>query len=178
MSMLVVSPPGGEPGELGLSLYSAAIEYWGLWVRGIFVHPITVTEMTVSAAFIIIIFVAAFLLPKKIRKWSIIAASSITAVLLSFFVIRPYWIDHQVSKKTEQLNRFLEGEYPNQAWKISRQTGRQYSPYQLSVEFENEKGWIYTYSVVDEKNICQSVWTPPEGSFPNEGKHFERNKCD
>ncbi|MGM0842844.1 MAG: hypothetical protein ACQEWE_19080 [Bacillota bacterium] len=141
-------------------------------------HSITVIEMTVSAAFIIIIFAIAFLLPKKIRKLSIIAVSSITAILLSFFAIRPYWIDYQVSKKTERLNHFLEGKYPNQEWEISRQTGRQYNPYHLLVEFENEKGWTYTYSVVDEKNICQNVWTPPEGSFPNEGKHFERNNCD
>ncbi len=140
-------------------------------------HPITVIEMTTCAAFITIIFAIAFLLPKKIRKRSLIAASSITVIVLSFFMIRPYWIDYQVSKKTEQLDHFLEKKYPDQEWEIGHQTGRQYNPYHLKVEFENEIGWTYTYSVVDEKNICQSSWTPPEGSLPKEGKHFERSHC-
>ncbi len=131
-----------------------------------------------SVFLIIIIFVAALLVPKKSRNLSLIIASSITVILLSFFAIRPYWIDDQVSNKAEQLEDYLEGKYPNQEWEISRQTGRQYNPYHLNVEFDNEKGWIYTYSVVVEKNICQSVWTPPEGKSPHEGEHFESNHCE
>ncbi|XXM72357.1 hypothetical protein ACQ0QQ_00185 [Lysinibacillus sphaericus] len=99
-------------------------------------------------------------------------------LILLFFALRPLWIDYQVSRKTERLNHYLEEKYPGQEWKISRQTGRQYNPYHLVVEFENEIGWTYTYSVVDEKNICQSVWTPPEGRLPNEGEHFEGDDCD
>jgi heme/copper-type cytochrome/quinol oxidase subunit 2 len=142
------------------------------------VHPITVIEILMSAVPIFILFVTAFLLPEKIRRLSIIAASSATILILLFFALRPFWIDYQVSRKTEKLNHYLEGKYPGQEWEISRRTGRQYNPYHLMVEFENEKGWTYTYSVVDEKNICQSVWTPPEGRLPNEGKHFERNECE
>lgn len=143
-----------------------------------FVHPITLLEISMCAACIMILFAITFLLPKKSRKLSFITASSITLIVLSFFVIRPYWIDYQVSNKTEQLDHFLEKRYPDQEWEIGHQTGRQYNPYHLKVEFENEKGWIYTYSVVDEKNICQNAWTPPEGSLPKEGKHFERNQCE
>jgi hypothetical protein len=134
--------------------------------------------MTTCASCIMILFAIAFLLPKKSRKLSFIIASSITAIVLSFFVIRPYWIDYQVSHKTEQLDHFLEKKYPNQEWEIGHQTRRQYNPYHLRVEFENEKGWIYTYSVIDEKTIYQTAWTPPEGSLPKEGKHFERNQCE
>ncbi|MGG3913305.1 hypothetical protein [Rossellomorea vietnamensis] len=141
-------------------------------------HPITLLEISMCAACIMILFAITFLLPKKSRKLSFITASSITLIVLSFFVIRPYWIDYQVSNKTEQLDHFLEKRYPDQEWEIGHQTGRQYNPYHLKVEFENEKGWIYTYSVVDEKNICQNAWTPPEGSLPKEGKHFERNQCE
>ncbi|MCR8848399.1 hypothetical protein NQ095_08300 [Rossellomorea sp. SC111] len=141
-------------------------------------HPITLIEITMCAAFIMILFAIAFLFPKKSRKLSLITASSITVIVLSFFVIRPYWIDYQVSKKTAQLDHFLEKKYPDQEWEIGHQTGRQYNPYHLKVEFENEKGWTYTYSVVDEKTICQNAWTPPEGSLPKEGKHFERNQCE
>lgn len=131
-----------------------------------------------SAALIFILYVTAFLLPAGIRKWSIIAASSTTILILLFFALRPFWIDYQVSRKTEKLNHYLEGKYPGQKWEVSRRIGRQYNPYHLMVEFENEKGWTYTYSVVDEKNICQSVWTPPEGRLPNEGEHFERKECE
>ncbi|KSU64536.1 hypothetical protein AS034_01480 [[Bacillus] enclensis] len=141
-------------------------------------HPITVIEMLMSAALIFLLFVTAFLLPAKIRRLSIIAASSATVLILLFFALRPFWIDYHVSRKTEQLNHYLERKYPGQEWKISRRIGRQYNPYHLMVEFENEKGWTYTYSVVDEKNICQSVWTPPEGRLPNQGEHFERNECE
>ncbi|WP_175987245.1 hypothetical protein [Bacillus sp. Marseille-Q1617] len=141
-------------------------------------HPITGIEILLSAALIFILFVTAFLLLEKIRRVSIIAASSTTVLLLSFFALRPYWIDYQVSRKTEQLNHYLEGKYPGQEWEISRQNGRQYNPYHLNVQFANEKGWTYTYSILDEKNICQSVWTPPEGILPNEGKHFDRGECE
>ncbi|WP_406686551.1 hypothetical protein [Rossellomorea vietnamensis] len=141
-------------------------------------HPITLLEITMCAVFILILFAITFLLPKKSRKWSFIIASSITLIVLSFFVIRPFWIDYQVSHKTEQLDHFLEKKYPNQEWEIVHQTGRQYNPYHLEVEFENEKGWTYTYSVVDEKNICQNAWTPSEGSLPKEGKHYERDQCE
>jgi hypothetical protein len=94
--------------------------------------------------------------------------------LLLSFAIRPYWIDHQVSRKTEQLNRYLEEKYPNQEWEISRQVSRQYNPYHLQVRFKNEKGWIYIYSVANEKKIRQSVWIPPGGNSFEEGKHYEK----
>jgi hypothetical protein len=140
----------------------------------ILLHPITAIEITASVVFVIVIFVIAFFLPNKVRKLSLIMAYSLTVILLLFFAVRPYWIDYQVSKKTEQLNQYLEGKYPNQDWEISRQVGRQYNPYHLEVSFKNEKGWTYTYSVVNEENIYQSVWVPPGGKFPDEGKHYEK----
>ncbi len=148
-----------------------------MW-RGDFMHPITVIEITMSIIFFLATFVIALFLPKKIRKLSLIIASLLTLLLLLFFVIRPYWIDYQISKKIEQLNQYLVEKYPNQEWTISRNEGRQYNPHHLEVEFENEKGWTYTYSVVNENKICQSVWSPPEGKFPDEGKHFESNHCE
>ncbi len=141
-------------------------------------HPITVIEITVSIILVIVTFVIALLLPKNSRKFWLMIASLLTVLLLLFFTIRPYWVDYQVSKKIEQLNQYLVEKYPNQEWTIRQQEGRQYNPYHLKVEFETEKGWTYTYSVVNEKNICQSVWTPPEGKFPDEGKHFESDHCE
>lgn len=136
-------------------------------------HPITIFEIAASTVFVMIMFVIALLLPKKVRKLSLCMSCSLTVLLLLLFVIRPYWIDYQVSNKTKQLNLYLEERYPNQKWEISRQVGRQYNPYHLNVNFINEKGWTYTYSVVNEKNIFQSSWMPPEGKFPDAGKHYE-----
>jgi len=136
-------------------------------------HPITIFEIAASIGFVMIMFVIALLLPKKVRKLSLCMSCSLTVLLLLLFVIRPYWIDYQVSNKTKQLNLYLEERYPNQEWEISRQVGRQYNPYHLNVNFINEKGWTYTYSVVNEKNIFQSSWMPPEGKFPDAGKHYE-----
>lgn len=141
-------------------------------------HPITVIEITVSVVFLIVIFVAALLLPSKFKKLGIISALSITAIILSFFAIRPYWVDFQAAKKTEQLQRYLEEKYPDEQWDISRQTGRQYNPYHINVTFNNENDWIYTYFVINENNICQRAWSSPEGKFPDEGKHFEGNQCE
>lgn len=136
-------------------------------------HPITIFEIAASIGFVMIMFVIALLLPKKVRKLSLYMSCSLTVLLLLLFIIRPYWIDYQVSNKTKQLNIYLEERYPNQKWEISRQAGRQYNPYHLNVNFINEKGWTYTYSVVNEKNIFQSSWMPPEGKFPDAGKHYE-----
>lgn len=111
---------------------------------------------------------------RKLRKAGLIIVSSITVLLLLSFAIRPYWIDYQVSRKTEQLNHYLEEKYPNQEWEISRQAGRQYNPYHLQVRFKNEEGWIYIYSVVNEKKIHQSVWVPSGGNSFEEGKHYEK----
>ncbi|WP_156791327.1 hypothetical protein [Bacillus sp. SG-1] len=80
-----------------------------------------------------------------------------------------------MTKKTEALKEYLSEKYPGEEWEIQRQVGRQYNPYHLEVTFDNEKDWAYTYSVADKNKICQSVWTPPEGMLPREGKHFEED---
>ncbi|MDH6370406.1 uncharacterized membrane protein (UPF0136 family) [Paenibacillus sp. PastF-3] len=61
-------------------------------------------EGDVAVVFVLIIFGVALFLPRKIRKSGLIIVSSITVLLLLSFAIRPYWIDYQVSRKTEQLN--------------------------------------------------------------------------
>lgn len=137
-------------------------------------HPITAIEIMFSVVFVLIMFGIALFLPRKFRKSGLIIVSLITVFLLLSFAIRPYWIDYQVSRKTEQLNHYLEGKYPNQEWEISRQVGRQYNPYSLEVRFENEKGWIYIYSVVNHNKIYQSAWVPAGGKSSDVGKHYEQ----
>jgi len=137
-------------------------------------HPITVIEIVTSVGFVLVIFVIVLVSPTRIRKLGLIVASILTLLLLLSFAIRPVWIEFQVSKKTEQLNQYLEKKYPYQEWEISRPEGRQYNPYHLTVRFKNEAGWAYTYLVADN-NIHQIVWIPPEGKSPEEGTHSEMN---
>lgn len=136
-------------------------------------HPITAIEILLSVVVVLVIFVIAVLLPKRIRKISLFTACTLTVFLVISFAIRPYWIDYQVSRKTVQLNQYLEEKYPNQTWEISRQVGRQYNPYHLQVRFENEQDWMYIYSVTNPNKIHQSVWIPAGGRFPDQGKHYE-----
>ncbi|MBM7553951.1 hypothetical protein [Thalassobacillus pellis] len=102
-------------------------------------HPITATEITTSVIFVIGIFVMSLLTPSNIRKHCLLVSISLTALLLMLFAVRPFWIDYQVSKKTEQLKEYLEETFPQQEWKISQQEGRQYNPYHLIVEFKKRK---------------------------------------
>jgi len=136
-------------------------------------YPITAIEIVTATVFVIVLFVIAFLLPKRIRKFSLLAASSLTTIVLLFFAVRPFWIEYQAEKRMEYLNRYLEKKYPNEEWKIRRLEGVRYSPYHFDVEFKNEKGWIYRYSVGGEQEICQNAWALPDGIRPAEGKHYE-----
>jgi len=144
----------------------------------ILLHSITVIEISVSIFVVLATILLAFLLPRKISKLAIIIAPILSILFILFFAIRPYWVGYQVSKKIEKLNQYLVEKYPHQEWTISRHEGRQYNPYHFEVEFKNEKGWTYTYLVENENNICQTVWTPPEGKFPDDGKHFESKHCE
>ncbi|MCA1064065.1 hypothetical protein QTG56_02435 [Rossellomorea sp. AcN35-11] len=140
-------------------------------------HPITATEITFALIFVMVILVISLLRPSNIRKLGLIVSIALTTILLIFFAVRPFWIGYQVSKKTEQLNQYLEEKFPQQDWEMRGQEGRQYSPYHFIVQFKNEKGWYYTYSIVNETNICQNAWSTPEGNTPDEGKHFD-NPCE
>lgn len=136
-------------------------------------HPITVIEIIASTVFAIILFVIPLLMPSRWRKKGFYTAASMTLLLLLLFAVRPFWNEYRVSIKKEYLNQYLEKYYPNQKWEISKREGRQYNIHHLEVRFENEKDWIYSYSVSSRKKICQSVWSPPEGKVPDEGRHYE-----
>ncbi|MCJ8008161.1 hypothetical protein ACFFF5_11030 [Lederbergia wuyishanensis] len=141
-------------------------------------HPITVIEIIASSIFIGLLFIVAIFLPRRLRKPGIYIASLLTFLLLMFFAARPYIHDYQFAKKKEYLNQYLINQYPNQNWEITRQIGRQYNRNYLLVNFDNERDWTYAYLVKNKKRICQGAWMPPEGKFPDEGKHYEVKDCE
>jgi hypothetical protein len=136
-------------------------------------HPITVIEILAAVVFISILFIIAILIPKSKRKIGLYPAGFITVIVLAFFLIRPHWINYQVSVKTEQLHAYLEKKYPGEEWVITRNVGRQYNPYHLAVKFSNEKGWTYMYWVKDAAKIKQTGYSVPVGEEKKEGEHFQ-----
>jgi hypothetical protein len=137
-------------------------------------HPITVIEIIFTAIFLAALFTISMLIPKTKRKIGLYAACLITVIVLAFFLIRPHWINYQVSIKTEQLHAYLEKKYPGEKWKITRRTGRQYNPYHLEVEFSSEKDFKYLYWVKDAANIKQTGYAVPVSETENsEPKHFQ-----
>jgi hypothetical protein len=137
-------------------------------------YPITVIEIIFTVIFLGALFIIVILIPKTKRKIGLYAASLITVIVFAFFLIRPHWVNYQVSIKTEQLHAYLEKNYPGEDWKIKRKVGRQYNPYHLDVEFENEKGWFYTYWVKSADTIKQKGYAAPVSETENrEPKHFQ-----
>ncbi|MED1864143.1 hypothetical protein P4V41_11830 [Fictibacillus nanhaiensis] len=92
-------------------------------------HPITVIEIMFTVTLISTLFIIAFLIPKTKRKIGLYTASRITALVLLFFILRPFWINYHVSVKKEQLTLYLEKQFPNEKWQITQNIGRQYNPY-------------------------------------------------
>jgi hypothetical protein len=136
-------------------------------------HPITVIEIIFIVIFLGALFTIAMLIPKAKRKIGLYVSGFITVIVLAFFLIRPHWINYQVSIKSEQLHAYLEKKYPGEDWKITRRTGRQYNPYHLEVEFSSEKGWKYLYWVKDAANIKQTGYSVPDGDTRIEGDHYD-----
>ncbi|WP_137791446.1 hypothetical protein [Bacillus sp. E(2018)] len=134
-------------------------------------HPITVIEIMFTLTFISALYIVAIFIPKTKRKIGLYTASIITALVLLFFIIRPFWIDYHVSVKKEQLTTYLEKNFPNEKWQITQNIGRQYNPYIFLVEFHNEKGWKYHYFVKNADHIKQHGLSMPDGVEQMEGKH-------
>lgn len=135
-------------------------------------HPITIIEILLAIGIVAVLLVIAFLLPRNIRKISLTVVLCVALAESAFFAVRPFWIDYHIGIKIEQLNEHLEKKYPGEDWEISRRTSRNYNPYHLEVRFDNEKGWVYTYSV-NKNEIKQVAIGVPDYQLDNEGKHYE-----
>lgn len=141
-------------------------------------QPITVLEIAVSGTIVVLLGLAVLFLPKRAKKQGIILTLSITALIILFFAIGPYYLQNQIAKKKEYLIQYLEEQFPGETWTITREEGRQYSRSYFKVNFANEADWTYLYHVADEKKICQGGWIPPkEDMRSTEGKHYKSGGC-
>jgi len=137
-------------------------------------QSITAIEIVIFSIVIIVCSYILLFFSRKTRKLGFVVTGILALVIIFLFVIRPYYIDHQVNIKTTQLNQYLTNKYPNETWKINRQVQKHYNPYRLEVIFENEPEWTYIYKVIDQnKIILTSYSSTSEKSSLNESKHPE-----
>lgn len=134
--------------------------------------PITIIEILIAVGIVLFLLLLVFIFLKKSRRLGLFFVLFVTIAELAFFAVRPFWIDYHVTIKTEQLEEYLEKKYPGEKWEISRRNGRQYNPYHLEVRFENEKKWIYFYSV-NGKKIRQIAVSVPDQQYHKNGLHYE-----
>lgn len=137
-------------------------------------HPISIIELSLAIGLFILFTFLSFVVFIKTRKNIFKFVGFLLIVEILFFSVRPVWINYKVSIKINQLEAYLNEKYPNEKWKISRNSGRQYNPYHLKVTFQNEKNWTYSYVVRDNKTINQNGYIVPEGQLKIQGKHIER----
>ncbi|MEH7883664.1 hypothetical protein V7654_04990 [Bacillus sp. JJ1609] len=135
-------------------------------------HPITIIEILIAMGSVIGLLILVYIFRKKYRRLGLILVFSLAIAEITFFAVRPFWIDYHVAIKTEQLDEYLEKKYPGEKWEINRRIGRQYGPYQLEVRFGNEQGWVYLYSV-NENKINQVSVGVPDDEYYEAGKHYE-----
>lgn len=117
-------------------------------------EPTTLIKIISSVFFVTTLFIIIIFIPQNTKAKGIKISTSITILLILFFIFRPFWLEYQIGKKEKMLTNYLE------------------------VQFKSEKDWIYGYSVKNKNGICQNEWTPPEGKLPKEGKHFEKRHCE
>lgn len=141
----------------------------------IVLHPITIIEMMIAIGILMVFFIVA-LLTKKKRKLFLTITVFVLLAEVTFFIARPYWIDHQLSERKIELEEYLESKYPNENWEISTVNHRENltsNPYYLKVVFESEPLYTYSYYVNGGGDVEQrSIYTPD--STPLEKlQHFE-----
>lgn len=119
-------------------------------------HPITLIELSLICAVLFIFFFTSFFFKGKWRRGGFITTAFVFVLILSAFIIRPYWTDYQIVKRTTVLNDYLEEHYLDRSWEITSvdfRKYRQYNPYHLRVTFKDEPLNVYSYYVKKGKDI-------------------------
>ncbi|WP_017754015.1 hypothetical protein [Calidifontibacillus oryziterrae] len=127
-------------------------------------HPIELIELMIASGILLVFLLISFVFKGKWRM--VIQRLAIVYVIsfISFYVIRPYWIDLQLEKKVGFLQLQLEQQYPEETWEIwtvpHREDGYEsMNPYSIGVIFENEPDVQYKYFVRNKDNIIQTGYS-------------------
>ncbi|WP_078380708.1 hypothetical protein [Sutcliffiella halmapala] len=123
-------------------------------------HPVEIIELMFVGAVLITIIAVSFFLKGKWRKVGWTVAIVILIAYSIFYVVRPHWIDVQISEKVDLLVPYLKQRYPGEEWVISTVPHRlpghkSKNPYYIGVIFESEPDVTYEYWIENKNNIFQ-----------------------
>lgn len=118
-------------------------------------HPTTVIELILLLGIIIAIGLIALVFPKKVRKIVWVLSGVILLIGITFYGVRPFIVQYQTDKATEELVHHLVGLYPEDSWLITDTDEHEIKPIiYLHVRFESESKMVYEYAV-QNKTIDQ-----------------------
>ncbi|MDY0410088.1 hypothetical protein [Paracerasibacillus soli] len=102
-------------------------------------YPHEVIEYMIAGGMILfLLIIAAILYWGKKLKFGFYISTVVLIGVITFFIIRPFWIEHQINKKSIALEEYLQAQYPDTTWTISAinfRGNKTQNPYYLLVEF-------------------------------------------
>ena len=139
-------------------------------------YPNEVIEIVIAGCIILIALAAAMIL-YWMKKWKsgFYIAAAILISIAAFFVIRPYWMDYQIDRKTIILEEYLQAAYPDADWTISAVDFREYktiNPYYLLVDFSDDSYNTYYY-FVDNNGAVEQMGSSSDADFLHNQKYGE-----
>ncbi|WCN36597.1 hypothetical protein [Aneurinibacillus uraniidurans] len=137
--------------------------------------PTFVIDIMLAFAIVFIAFFVFLFIPRNYKKTGIRVMIAIVLLEISFFALRPFWIDYRVEKTRVAVNQYLARKYPGESWTIVRgdKDNPHHKAYFLNVTFHNEANFTYTYYTNTDNEVKQSSISCPDGKFPQDGKHTE-----
>jgi ABC-type uncharacterized transport system permease subunit len=111
-------------------------------------NPVTLIELTLLFGTTIGLYLLAFLLPKKGRKFVWGIAGLLLIIGITFYSTRPFIIQHRTNEAIDELNKHFTEIYPDDAWRITDKDVFKIRPIvYLNVIFESEPTVVYEYGV-------------------------------
>ncbi|MFC0300803.1 hypothetical protein ACFFIS_08215 [Virgibacillus soli] len=139
-------------------------------------YPHEVIEYMIAGGMILfLLIIAAILYWGKKLKFGFYISTVVLIGVITFFIIRPFWIEHQINKKSIALEEYLQAQYPDTTWTISAinfRGNKTQNPYYLLVEFSDDPGNIYYYYVYKDGSTKQ-MGGESGGSFLSDQKYYE-----
>lgn len=139
-------------------------------------YPHEVIEYIIGA-FIIFAFLvfAVFWYRKKGKKIGFYISVFVLISTICFFIFRPIWIEHQITKKSIIIESYLQEKYPDADWTITAQNFREdktVNPYYLLVDFVDDPNHTYFYFAYSDGKVKQMGSQSETGTLSS-GKYDE-----
>lgn len=128
---------------------------------GVVISPAVIMGLLIVTSGILVVSLLAFLLPRKVRKFTWILLSIILLGYFSYYgVIRPFIIQNQTDQAIEVLEEHLKEKYPEDSWNITDTDETVIKPaIYLHVIFESEPRIVYEYKVKNTIISQEDIWT-------------------